>query len=182
MTGSPLSLAWTKKVLRVVLFKQKKMWPIFRIAIFHFILSRTQYKFLFWVRDSIIESTESDRLSHLFFLLEQKAFREKFSKLFCSKTTKRCAHYCGFFVSCNCIYLDDYSSNAFSSSVSVSPSMLDKLGARSVMPAGNYTALNTGSSLMVRCPVTKLLAEAMIPLIHSLARQEPGNTCLELSL
>ena len=62
------------------------------------------------------------------------------------------------------------------SSASVSQSTLDRPVSRSVMHAGNCTALSTESSLMAKCPVTRRWAVVMIPSTPSSVRLELGNT------
>ena len=67
-------------------------------------------------------------------------------------------------------------------SVSVSPSMLDKLGCRWAMPAGSCTAWSTASSQMDRCPLIKPSVEEMTLSTPSSARQALGSTSPELCL
>ena len=70
---------------------------------------------------------------------------------------------------------------SFYYSVSVSQSTLDRLDARSVMPAGSCTVWSTVSSQMVRCPLTRPLEVVMTPSTPSSARLELANTCQEPS-
>ena len=60
--------------------------------------------------------------------------------------------------------------------------ILDKLVAKLVMPAGNCTVWNMESSLMVKCPQTKLLEQEMIHLTPSSLKLELASMYPELSL
>lgn len=69
-----------------------------------------------------------------------------------------------------------------SHSVNASPSTLDRLVSRLGMPAGSFTAWNMAFSQTVKCPVTRPLAEEMIPSTHFSVRLELESMSLELFL
>merc|ERR1712110_26964 len=69
--------------------------------------------------------------------------------------------------------------NIFSKCVNVSQYMSGKPVAKSETPVGSSIALSMGSSLMVRCQVTKQSEEEMTHSTHSSQKLELENTFLE---
>ena len=67
-------------------------------------------------------------------------------------------------------------------SVSASLSTLVKPGSRLATPAGSCTAWSMGSSLMGRCPLTRLSVQETTPSTPSSPRLELASTCPGLSL